>query len=236
MSIRIPNLQFNNIDQFENYDVIVFEHTLFILVTAKISAILETASESSWDSFEQHEINRCRIDKRRFEKITGKWCAKQAFRYLNQETVHIHADSHAPKLYKNDKQLEDWYVSISHSHGYVGAALSRSRIGLDLEKQRYFKDSLRNFFCNEVELVYLSTLTDQEKQKCSLQLFCGKEAILKTLGLGIAGGPEKAIIEDLRDNIWVDAQYQNNQYKVYFTRPNEMGLCVCLDIDNHGLL
>ena len=229
MKVRIPNLHFDQIDQFENHNVVLFEHELFVLVTAKMQAILEVAEQSNWDSYEQYEIDRCRIEKRRTEKITGKWCARQAYKFLRGETVHIHADSHAPHIFVNGKHLKDWYVSISHSHGYVGAALSRAKIGFDLEKQRFFRDSLRNFFCNEIEIDSISKLNDVEKQKCSLQLFCGKEAILKTLGLGIAGGPEKALITDLKENQWVEGKYKNNKYKLYFTRPVEMGLCVCLD-------
>ena len=68
-----------------------------------------------------------------------------------------------------------------------------------------------------------------------MQLFCGKEAILKTLGLGIAGGPEKAIISELSASKWVKGKYKNNEYKLYFTRPREMGLCVCLDNESMPL-
>lgn len=235
MNVRIPNLYFDQIDQFEKHDVVLFEHEFFILVVAKMSAILEIAEQSIWDSFEQDEINRCRIQKRHSEKITGKWCARQAYKFLHDETVHIHAASHAPQIFINHKPLKNWFVSISHSHGYVGAALSRSRIGFDLEKQRFFKDSLRSFFCNEIELARLSNFNDEDKQKYSLYLFCGKEAILKTLGLGIAGGPEKALITDLQENQWVKGRYENNEYKLYFTRPTEMGLCICLDSESRPL-
>ncbi len=235
MRVIIPNLNFKEIDQFENYDAVLFEHAYFILIIARMTEVRKAAELSRWDSYEKDEINRCRIEKRLSEKITGKWCAKQAYQFVNNETIHIHADSHAPRIVKNGKQLNDWFVSISHSHGYVGAALSRSKIGFDLEKQRFFKDSLIRFFCNEIELARLSNLSDKEKQKCTLQLFCGKEAILKTLGLGIAGGPEKATLEELRSNEWIDAKYQSNQYELYFTRPKEMGLCICLDSEKKPL-
>ncbi len=235
MKIRIPNLNFDQIDIFEEFDAILFQHELFILMLAKMDAVLQDAETSQWDKQEDDEIRRCRIEKRRSEKLTGKWCAKQAYRFLNNDTINIHADSHAPKLFKDGKHLNDWYVSISHSHGWVGAALSRTKIGFDLEKQRFFKDSLRKFFCSETELTQLSNLDEKEMQRRSLQLFCGKEAILKTLGLGIAGGPEKAIIKDLRNHEWVDAEYLDKKYKIFFTRPGEMGLCICLGSESKPL-
>ncbi len=229
MEIQIPTASFDDIDSFEEYNKIIFQHDVFVLILAKIDSVLQDSKACDWDSQEEAEIKRCRIEKRRSEKLTGKWCVKKAFQFLNQGEINIHSDSHAPKVYRNGKQLTDWFVSISHSHGWVGAAVSKTKIGFDLEKQRFFKDSLRGFFCNDFELSQLSRLKENEVQICSLQFFCGKEAILKTLGLGIAGGPEKAIVKQLQRKKWVDAEYLDRQFKVFFTRPQEMGLCICLD-------
>lgn len=230
MPVEIPVLSFTEINDFEATPVAIFKHSQFTLITAQIDSLQDIfANYNLWDSKEYGEINNCRIEKRRREKLTGKWCVKTLFEKNWNMQVNVHANSHAPQIYYNGSRLENYFCSISHSNNWVCGIVSNKRVGIDIEMQRYFKPNLCKFFCSQKEIEYLDLQESEVKQLSSLQFFCTKEAILKTLGLGIAGGPQKANINELKTGRWIDANYEDQSFQVFFTRPKQFGLAICLD-------
>lgn len=221
--------KFCELEQFESYRTAVFIHPDFKLLVARISAVKNMAEQCQWDFAELSEIQKCRIEKRKLEKITGKWCVKELFSKYHQMQVHIHADSHAPEIFHAKNILKEWYCSISHSNDWVCAVIAEKPIGVDIEKQRFFKPSLRGFFCNQKELDIIEAKEIDQQQLLSLQYFCCKEAILKTIGRGIAGGPQKANIEKPVVGEWCSAEYEKRTFQVFFTRPDQFGISLCLE-------
>lgn len=79
-----------------------------------------------------------------------------------------------------------WHLSVSHSHGFTGCALShRSGIGLDLEpikRQTQWQRVVRRWFAPEEQDWLLNEADDEE----FLTVWTLKEAWLKATGRGIA--------------------------------------------------
>ncbi len=76
---------------------------------------------------------------------------------------------------------QDLQVSISHSEGVGAAAISRSVIGIDLQKTRPLKPRIVKFFLNPDEL----DLPDRIPVDSPLiHLWCVKESIMKVRGHG----------------------------------------------------
>ena len=230
MPLEIPILPFAEISKFEASPATIFKHSQFVMMIAKMDLLQDVfCNYKKWDNEELNEIGNCRIEKRRREKLTGKLCVKTLFEKNWNMRVNIHADSHAPEIYSDGSRLENFFCSISHSNNWVCGIVSDNRVGIDIEKQRYFKPNLCQFFCSKQEIEYLDFLDGEDKQLASLQFFCSKEAILKTLGLGIAGGPQKANMQDLKIAHWNGATYEDQIFEVFFIRPKQFGLAICLD-------
>ncbi|MBD3559152.1 polyketide synthase dehydratase domain-containing protein, partial [Planktothrix sp. FACHB-1355] len=87
-------------------------------------------------------------------------------------------------------------ISISHSQGYVIAALANSnqRIGVDLQRlNRIHADDLLSgaFSSSEIELLEKIPLSQTEKQTIVVSFWCAKEAIAKAIGTGLEGNPRQ---------------------------------------------
>ena len=76
-----------------------------------------------------------------------------------------------------------WHWSVSHSHAHVAACVHRAPVGIDVEERRAIRPELIEHALNAHELARLELLGDQG----FLRAWTAKEALLKELGLGLAG-------------------------------------------------
>lgn len=122
---------------------------------------------------------------------------------------HIHYDTHgAPYIHS------EGYISISHTHNYVGIALNKDhRVGLDLETHRPTIQRLQHKFLNEHEQKVFDTTSYIEMTK----VWSAKEALYKLAG-------RKQII--FKTDLLLDKV--NNQWKGRIVNPDEM---IFLDLD-----
>ncbi|MGA7295926.1 MAG: 4'-phosphopantetheinyl transferase superfamily protein [Rhodanobacteraceae bacterium] len=94
----------------------------------------------------------------------------------------------------------------SHSGEWALAAVARDvELGVDLEcRQRKVNAlGLAERFFSAGEFRYLQDLPPQSRASAFMRLWTGKEAVLKTLGLGISGGLDRVVLslsprQDLR--------------------------------------
>ena len=86
-------------------------------------------------------------------------------------------------------------VSITHSHGYIIAALAQQgmHIGIDLERLDRIRsdDLLIGGAFSEEEFAVLETLPHQDRSLWLKGFWCAKEAASKSLGTGLKGAPGK---------------------------------------------
>jgi acyl transferase domain-containing protein/phosphopantetheinyl transferase len=85
-------------------------------------------------------------------------------------------------------------LSISHSRGYVVAALAKpnQRIGIDIERLEYVRsDDLLGAAFSPQELELLKELPQLEKTTLLVGFWCAKEATAKALGTGLKGNPRQ---------------------------------------------
>jgi 4'-phosphopantetheinyl transferase len=79
-------------------------------------------------------------------------------------------------------------VSIAHSGDYVACAVSKRRIGVDIERfdRREADDALAEHVCTPAELRQLAELAPIPRKHALIRLWARKEAVTKALGLGAA--------------------------------------------------
>lgn len=83
----------------------------------------------------------------------------------------------------------EWKFSVSHSGDYAVCGLSKTEIGVDLEKIRYMKNALplaKRFFSSaEYDLMEKSSADETFLDETFFGIWTKKEAYLKRRGLGI---------------------------------------------------
>lgn len=91
-----------------------------------------------------------------------------------------------PHYAPSGKPLTDEYgISISHSADYVGLALSRHQIGLDIQQpvEKIRRVSLK--YCSPMELDWAASNPNEELRRLTV-IWCAKEAIFKYWGERVA--------------------------------------------------
>lgn len=91
----------------------------------------------------------------------------------------------------------DWQLSLSHSGDWVAAALSRQPIGIDLEdrrRPRRYTAIARHYFHPEEADALIAAPAAQQAQRFLLS-WTAREAYLKALGVGIAGGLQRLRVD-----------------------------------------
>jgi len=141
---------------------------------------------------------------RRMEFIATRILRHQLFGF-----EHIHYDTHgAPYIHS------EGYISISHTHNYVGIALNKDhRVGLDLETHRPTIHRLQHKFLNNHEEEVFDTNSYIEMTK----VWSAKEALYKLAG-------RKQIV--FKTDLLLDKV--NDQWKGRIVNPDEM---IFLDLD-----
>jgi 4'-phosphopantetheinyl transferase len=117
--------------------------------------------------------------------------------YLNREamTVRIERSDHGKPYVAGKPALE---FNLSHSAGAALVALSRNQpLGVDLEIPRRPRPvlALAQRFFAPAEAAALAALPEARRQTAFLNLWSGKEAVLKALGRGIAFGLDRIVFD-----------------------------------------
>ena len=119
-------------------------------------------------------------------------------------------------LSKNKKPYiigaDSLYFNLSHSGSMAVCAFSDSEIGIDIEKNKEFKDTLVDYVFDdrEKEYVYGISGDDNERNALFTSLWTMKESIMKYTGKGISMVP-KSIFVDLKgaDDMGAAAVYHD---------------------------
>jgi phosphopantetheinyl transferase len=80
------------------------------------------------------------------------------------------------------------HVSIAHGGDFVACAVSRQRVGIDIERtdRPESDDALARRVCTPVERQQLAELPPRLRKRALIRLWVRKEAVAKALGLGFA--------------------------------------------------
>jgi 4'-phosphopantetheinyl transferase len=127
---------------------------------------------------------------------------------IAEKCIHVHPGG-KPFFVNNP----DLHFSLSHTEDELAIAFSCTPVGFDLEKKgrrgREWASLARRFFSPEEASQVEATGGDVER--CFLEFWTGKEAILKLDGSGISGGLERA-------RVWSDSEGSLGERRVYLHR------------------
>lgn len=175
------------------------------------------------------EISKVSHPRRKEEKMVGKMLVKELLKVklecpsLEDRNIGVLADSQPVKIkmdrLNKDKNLnldfDSIHASITHSGDYVFAAIGDRRLGIDFESPRTLREGTLKYFLSDEELYNLNEaiLSDQspdyfDENFAGLVYFTQKEAVLKAVGLGIAGGPIKVKLPQFKVGLEFIAEYE----------------------------
>jgi phosphopantetheinyl transferase (holo-ACP synthase) len=83
-----------------------------------------------------------------------------------------------------------FFVSLSHSGGYIAVAVGQDAVGVDVEKKRKAAPAVAKRWFRPEENALLETLSEAERTRMFFRLWTMKEAALKYAGEGLSGGLE----------------------------------------------
>ena len=83
-----------------------------------------------------------------------------------------------------------FFVSLSHSGGYIAVAVGQDAVGVDVEKKRKAAPAVAKRWFRPEENALLETLSEPERTRLFFRLWTMKEAALKYAGEGLSGGLE----------------------------------------------
>jgi 4'-phosphopantetheinyl transferase len=89
---------------------------------------------------------------------------------------------------------DDVFFNISHSGNMVVLALSDKEVGVDIEEDKHFKDSLVNYVFTAEDISLAGALTEicsLTEDQAFTRLWTAKESIMKYSGMGITLAPKK---------------------------------------------
>jgi phosphopantetheinyl transferase len=162
---------------------------------AAFVSISETAQlEPTWLGPREHErLGELRVPKRRRDWLAGRRAAKVALtRLLGTELPGeldvLPAPGGAPVVHRLTRPLHGVGVSIGHSHDLAGALAWRGEgtgPGLDLEHVEPLSEGVLSLAFGTAELAYVHCGAGAARDVRALRLWTAKEAILKSLEVGL---------------------------------------------------
>ncbi len=100
---------------------------------------------------------------------------------IDINSLEIKRNEHGKPFFEN---LPDFHFNISHSGELLAIAISNAPVGVDIQKERPFNESvIKRFHPDEIN--YISSKNQ------FFEIWTQKEACLKYLGTGISGGLNK---------------------------------------------
>lgn len=123
-------------------------------------------------------VSALRLPKRRAEWLSSRAAAKELAVRLGVCSDPRSCRVGRPTLLI-DGVPSDWYVSISHSAPYAGAALGRAPVGVDVQVVREIAESSAHLFLSDAEAEMMRRCTLAHRV---LHFWCAKEAAWKRGG------------------------------------------------------
>ncbi|MHA1796675.1 MAG: SDR family NAD(P)-dependent oxidoreductase, partial [Promethearchaeota archaeon] len=165
---------------------------------------------------EIQQIQEIKNEKRRYERIAGIICAKNAyFKFLNKSEQYLAIEVIKKKtgqpFMKSSKSLEilPVYLSITHSNSFACAVVSNHPIGIDLEK---IKDRNTSFY-KEV-FTPLEQRFIQENSLLGTKFWTIKEAFSKAIGTGLCINLKQLEISHSSENNHFDLTYLGEEKRL----------------------
>jgi 4'-phosphopantetheinyl transferase len=145
---------------------------------------------------EQAEYSRFKVIKRQFEWISSRIISKKMINQilkgekLNFPDIRIKKEETGqPYIYITGQGRLEGKFSLSHSNGYVFCGYSPSKelvFGFDLEKiEAHSLEFVQDYFTPREIEKYL-TLDKADNNDYTTMVWSAKEAVLKTMGLGLS--------------------------------------------------
>ena len=128
--------------------------------------------------FTQSELdtaNEFKLQKRRDEWLLSRYAAKQLAMELEIIDDPRACTVERPVLYV-DGQPTTWFVSLSHSAAYAGAALAREPVGIDVQVVREIAEWSSHLFMSDAEREVMRGCAIAHR---ALHFWCAKEAAWK---------------------------------------------------------
>jgi len=118
-----------------------------------------------------------------------------------------------------------YHWSVSHKPEYVAGVVSRKQIGIDIEKIRPYSTGLEKKVADENEWALFST----DRSELLFRYWTAKEAVLKTMGIGLAGLSSCKIRKNNSKN-HMTVQFQDHDYQIeHFAFDNHIAAIVTHD-------
>jgi phosphopantetheinyl transferase len=116
-----------------------------------------------------------KLQKRREEWLLSRFAAKRLALELGIASDPRTCTVERPVLYV-DGQPTSWFVSLSHSAPYAGAALSHEPVGIDVQVVREIAEWSSHLFMSDAEAEVMRSCGLQHR---ALHFWCAKEAAWK---------------------------------------------------------
>ena len=124
------------------------------------------------------EIEACRCEKTKREK----YCAWRLLEYAFRNALGLELRNLSLEKNENGKWVcQDYSFSISHTKGVVAVAVSRSVVGVDIEKQDKKLLNVAKKILTNSEASEYNNLEEKEKMPYLADKWTQKESIFKTL-------------------------------------------------------
>ncbi len=190
-------------------------------VSEQPELLIETLQLSDKKLAKYHTLS----DKRKSEFMGLQLCLKQ----LNVDIEVLYDDKGKPYLESSN------HISITHSHGIVAVALSRYKIGIDieLEREKKIKAIERKFIRDDEQFVN----EKPEKSNTFLHIIWGiKESLYK-----LDGGKfwsflkhyrvERFALKDKFINCWITKETVSDKYYAFWRKIDNYFLVIVMDYD-----
>jgi phosphopantetheine--protein transferase-like protein len=122
-------------------------------------------------------------------------------------------------------------VSISHSRGYVVAAVNEpnSRVGIDIERLEQLRThEFMEMVFGDGEQSLFNGLPEQDRQSWVVGLWCAKEAAAKAHGTGLKGNPRQWTIREFSpDQGRAVVSHEGVEFRVSLMRSADEVMAVC---------
>lgn len=180
---------------------------------------------------------------RRTDWLLGRVAAKDAIRQWSHQVLGINLAPVDVEIYTTETGKPYAYcptlqnvvlpdISISHTHGYMVAALGLEgmHIGIDLERQENCPSYqlLQEAFTPNEKLL-LEQLSPDIQPMAMLGIWCAKEAAAKSAGIGLGGKLQAWEIIDYTpgfDHLTVTHAEQDFSVRIWYTHEEVLAICL----------
>lgn len=154
---------------------------------------------SVMDIEKQNRVNRFRFTDDKKRTIAGDMLARMTIAdYCNVNYGDIVFEKNkCGKPFAKDIPIE---FNISHSDEFILCAISKSPIGVDIEKIRPIDLSIVERVCNKAELEYV---LDDDSYKHFFEIWTFKEAYFKCIGTGITDFKSIDYFDNYRNKLMI---------------------------------